>query len=43
VALTKWVSNPVLIDKKGGSIRVCVDYLGYQQSLSKGQFSNPFR
>jgi hypothetical protein len=26
VALTEWVSNPILIDKKGGSIRVCVDY-----------------
>jgi hypothetical protein len=26
VALTEWVFNPVPIDKKGGSIRVCVDY-----------------
>jgi hypothetical protein len=26
VALTEWVSNPAPIDKKGGSIRVCVDY-----------------
>ena len=26
VALTEWVSNPIPINKKGGSIRVCVDY-----------------
>jgi hypothetical protein len=26
VSLTEWVSNPVSIDNKGGSIRVCVDY-----------------
>ena len=43
VALTEWVSNPVLIDKKGGSIRVCVDYRDINKSCIKRQLSNPFR
>jgi hypothetical protein len=26
VPLTEWVSNPVLVDKKQGTIRVCMDF-----------------
>jgi hypothetical protein len=33
VALTEWVSNPVLIDKKGGSICVCIDRATSKKSL----------
>jgi hypothetical protein len=42
VALTEWVSNPVLIDKKGGSIRVCVDYRDINKAFSKDNFPTPF-
>jgi hypothetical protein len=26
VPLMEWVSNPILVDKKKGTIRVCMDY-----------------
>jgi hypothetical protein len=42
VALTEWVSNPVPIDKKGGSIRVCVDYRDINKSCTKDNFPTPF-
>jgi hypothetical protein len=42
VALTEWVSNPVPIDKKGGSIRVCVDYRDINKSCPKENFPTPF-
>jgi hypothetical protein len=42
VALTKWVSNPVSIDKKGGSIRVCVDYRDINKACPKDNFPTPF-
>jgi hypothetical protein len=42
VALTEWVSNPVLIDKKGCSIRVCVDYLDINKACLKDNFPTPF-
>jgi hypothetical protein len=42
VALTKWVSNPVLIDKKGGSIRVCIDYRDINKACPKDNFPTPF-
>jgi hypothetical protein len=42
VALTEWVSNPVPIDKKGGSIRVCVDYRDINKGCPKDNFPTPF-
>jgi hypothetical protein len=42
VALTEWVSNPVPIDKKGGSIRVYVDYRDINKACPKDNFPTPF-
>jgi hypothetical protein len=42
VALTEWVSNLVPIDKKGGSIRVCVDYRDINKAYPKDNFPTPF-
>jgi hypothetical protein len=42
VALTEWVSNPVPIDKKGGSIHVCVDYRDINKAYPKEYFPTPF-
>jgi hypothetical protein len=42
VALTEWVSNPIPIDKKGGSIRVCVDYRDINKACPKDNFPTPF-
>jgi hypothetical protein len=42
VALTEWVSNPIPIDKKGGSIRVCVDYRDINKACPKENFPTPF-
>jgi hypothetical protein len=42
VALTDWVSNLVLIDKKQGTIRVCVDYRDINKACPKDNFPTPF-
>jgi hypothetical protein len=42
MALTEWVSNPIPIDKKGGSIRVCVDYRDINKACPKDNFPTPF-
>jgi hypothetical protein len=42
VALTEWVSNPIPIDKKGGSIRICVDYRDINKACPKDNFPTPF-
>jgi hypothetical protein len=42
VALTEWVSNLVPIDKKGDSIRVCVDYRDINKACPKDNFPTPF-
>jgi hypothetical protein len=42
VALTEWVSNPIPIDKKGASIRVCVDYQDIKKACPKDNFPTPF-
>jgi hypothetical protein len=42
VALTEWVSNPIPIDKKGGSIPVCVDYRDINKACPKDNFPTPF-
>jgi hypothetical protein len=42
VALIDWVSNLVPIDKKQGTIRVCVDYRDINKSCPKDNFPTPF-
>jgi hypothetical protein len=42
VALTDWVSNLVLIDKKQGTIHVCVDYRDINKACPKDNFPTPF-
>jgi hypothetical protein len=42
VALTDWVSNLVLINKKQGTIHVCVDYRDINKSCPKDNFPTPF-
>jgi hypothetical protein len=42
VALTDWVSNIVLINKKQGTIRVCIDYRDINKSCPKDNFPSPF-
>jgi hypothetical protein len=42
VSLTDWVSNPVSIDKKGGTIRVCIDYRDINKACPKDNFPTPF-
>jgi hypothetical protein len=42
MALTDWVSNLVLIDKKQGTIRVCVDYRDINKAFPKDNFPTPF-
>jgi hypothetical protein len=42
VALTDWVSNLVPIDKKQGTIHVCIDYRDIKKSCPKDNFLTPF-
>jgi hypothetical protein len=42
VALTDWVSNLVPIDKKQGTIHVCVDYRDINKDCPKDNFPTPF-
>jgi hypothetical protein len=42
VALTDWVSNLVLVNKKQGTIRVCVDYRDINKACPKDNFPTPF-
>jgi hypothetical protein len=42
VALTDWVSNLVPIDKKQGTICVCVDYRDINKACEKDNFPTPF-
>ena len=42
VALTDWVSNLVLVNKKQGMIYVCVDYRDINKSCPKENFPTPF-
>jgi hypothetical protein len=42
VALTDWVSNLVPIDKKQGTIRMCVDYRDINKACPKDNFPTPF-
>ena len=42
VTLIDWVSNLVPIDKKQGTIRVCVDYRDINKACPKDNFPTPF-
>jgi hypothetical protein len=42
VALTDWVSNLVPIEKKQGTIRVCIDYRDINKACPKDNFPTPF-
>ena len=42
VALTDWVSNLVSIDKKQGTICVCIDYRDINKACPKDNFPTPF-
>jgi hypothetical protein len=42
VSLTDWVSNLVPIDKKQGTIHVCIDYRDINKACPKDNFPTPF-
>jgi hypothetical protein len=42
MALTNWVSNLVLIDKKQGTICMCIDYRDINKAFPKDKFPTPF-
>jgi hypothetical protein len=42
VPLTEWVSNLVLVAKKQGTIRVCVDYRDLNKAYPKDNYPMPF-
>jgi hypothetical protein len=42
VPLTKWVSNPIPIDKKQGTIYVCMDFRVLNRAFPKDKFPTPF-
>jgi hypothetical protein len=42
VPLTEWVSNLVLVNKKQGTIRVCMDFRDLNKACPKDSFPTPF-
>ena len=42
IPLKEWVSNPVLVDKKQGEIRICTDFCDLNHSCPKDNFPTPF-
>jgi hypothetical protein len=42
VPLTEWVSNIVLVPKKQGTIRVCIDYRDLNKACPKENYPTPF-
>ena len=42
VPLMEWVSNPVLVDKKQGTIRICTDFHDLNRACPKDNFPTPF-
>ena len=42
VPLTEWVSNIVPVNKKQGTIRICVDYRDLNRACPKDNFPTPF-
>jgi hypothetical protein len=42
VQLTQWVSNPMPVNKKQGTIHVCTDFLDLNKACQKDNFPTPF-
>jgi hypothetical protein len=42
VPLTKWVSNPILVDNNKGTIHVCMDFHDLNKACPKDKFLTPF-
>ena len=42
VPLTKWVSNPVPVDRKQGVIRICTNFCDLNRACPKENFPTPF-
>lgn len=42
VPLTKWVSNPIPVDKKQGMIRVYIDFKDLNKACPNDNFPTPF-
>ena len=42
IALTEWVSNPIPIDKKQGTICVCTDFRDLNKACPKDNYPMPF-
>ena len=42
IALTKWVSKPVPIDKKQGTIWICTDFRDLNKAYPKDNYPTPF-
>jgi hypothetical protein len=42
ITYTSWVSNPIPVDKKQGTIRVCTDFLDINNACPKDNFPTPF-
>jgi hypothetical protein len=42
IQLTQWVSNPVSINKKRGTIHMCMDFRDLNKACPKDNFPTPF-
>ena len=42
VPLTEWVSNPILVDKRQGTICICIDFHDLNRACPKDNFPTPF-
>jgi hypothetical protein len=42
IQLTQWVSNPIPVNKKQGTIRVCTDFRDLNKACPKDNFPTPF-
>ena len=42
VPLMEWVSNPILVDKQQGMIRICTDFRDLNRACPKDNFPTPF-
>jgi hypothetical protein len=42
IAYTSWVSSPILVNKKHGTIHVCTNFRDLNHACSKDKFSTPF-
>jgi hypothetical protein len=42
IQLTQWVSNPIPVNKKKGTIFMCMDFLDFNKAYLKDNFPTPF-